>query len=51
MNKKSVYRNQEKTSNYRPKAFRKSEKCFRNLRWHFAKVKNASAICAGILQK
>ena len=37
MNKKSVYRNQEKTL------------C--NLRRHFAKVKNASAICAGISQK
>ena len=36
MNKKSVYRNQEKT--------------LRNLRWHFAKMKNASAICADILQ-
>ena len=49
MNKKSVYRNQEKTSLQFAPAFCKSEKCFCNLRRHFAKVKNASAICAGIL--
>ena len=27
-----------------------SEKCFCNLRWHFAKMKNASANCARITQ-
>ena len=42
MNKKSVYRNQEKT------LFFIFEKCQRNLQNHFSVLRNASAICKAI---
>jgi hypothetical protein len=50
MNKKSVYRNQEKTFLQNALAFLKTERCLCKMRWHFPKLKNVFAKCADISQ-